>query len=156
MSLSHFHNRQPCHVQHCELQPDPLRPCSVCRRPVPNGRCPNHPPTSAQYRPARPSVIDGTYTKGWPTVRAFVLERDEHVCQYCGNEANTVDHIIPRSKGGTTNPTNLVACCASCNRAKKDRTVHEWIATGAGPHADQQIAQRTAARTVVQQTEATN
>lgn len=55
-----------------------------------------------------------------------ILERDEHICQYCGcKKANTVDHVMPRSRGGTSAPTNLVAACLSCNQKKADRTPDE-------------------------------
>ena len=46
-------------------------------------------------------------------------------CFYCGVEgANTLDHIIPRSKVGLKAKNNRVACCVSCNRAKSDM---EWL-----------------------------
>lgn len=54
-----------------------------------------------------------------------VLERDEHVCQYCGKKANTVDHVVPKSRGGSSAPNNLVAACMSCNQKKADRTPDE-------------------------------
>ena len=55
-----------------------------------------------------------------------ILERDEHSCQYCGcKKANTVDHVVPRSRGGTSSPTNLVAACLTCNQKKADRTPEE-------------------------------
>lgn len=55
-----------------------------------------------------------------------ILERDEHICQYCGcKKANTVDHVMPRSRGGSSSPTNLVASCLSCNQKKADRTPEE-------------------------------
>lgn len=54
-----------------------------------------------------------------------ILERDEHICQYCGGKANTVDHVMPRSRGGSSSPTNLVAACLPCNQKKADRTPDE-------------------------------
>lgn len=55
-----------------------------------------------------------------------VLDRDSHVCAYCGSKrANTVDHVIPRSKGGRTAWKNLVAACRECNNKKRDRTPAE-------------------------------
>jgi hypothetical protein len=62
---------------------------------------------------------------GWSSVRARILERDEWTCGYCGNEAEAVDHIHPRSKGGGNEDENLVACCKPCNSRKKDRLLHE-------------------------------
>lgn len=107
----------------------PLRPCWVCRQPVPDGRCPTHPRTAYQYRPDRPRY--GTHVTG--ELRTAVMERDDWTCRYCGVLALTVDHMVPRSRGGATEVGNLVACCASCNRSKKDRTLREWVASGCAP-----------------------
>jgi 5-methylcytosine-specific restriction endonuclease McrA len=53
--------------------------------------------------------------------RRAVFARDGWTCQYCGARANlTVDHVIPRSKGGTSEWENIVASCAPCNRRKGD------------------------------------
>ena len=55
--------------------------------------------------------------------RRAVFARDSWTCQYCGSRSNlTVDHVIPRSKGGTSSWENIVASCAPCNRRKADRT----------------------------------
>ncbi len=55
--------------------------------------------------------------------RRAVFARDRWTCQYCGIEKGTltVDHVIPRSKGGGSSWDNIVACCAPCNRRKGDR-----------------------------------
>ncbi len=55
--------------------------------------------------------------------RRAVFARDRWTCQYCGREHGnlTVDHVIPRSKGGSSGWDNIVACCAPCNRRKGDR-----------------------------------
>src|SRR5215213_9674906 len=53
--------------------------------------------------------------------RRAVFARDGWTCQYCGARANlTVDHVIPRSKGGLSTWENIVASCAPCNRRKGD------------------------------------
>ena len=53
--------------------------------------------------------------------RRAVFARDGWTCQYCGARSNlTVDHVIPRSKGGTSSWDNIVASCAPCNRRKGD------------------------------------
>ena len=41
-------------------------------------------------------------------------------CRYCGGEADGTDHVIPRSKGGSDEPRNLVAVCRQCNSSKGD------------------------------------
>jgi len=54
--------------------------------------------------------------------RRAVFARDGWTCQYCGSRSNlTVDHVIPRSKGGRSSWDNIVAACAPCNRRKGDR-----------------------------------
>ena len=53
--------------------------------------------------------------------RRAVFARDGWTCQYCGARSNlTVDHVIPRSKGGSSEWDNIVASCAPCNRRKGD------------------------------------
>ena len=53
--------------------------------------------------------------------RRAVFARDGWTCQYCGARSNlTVDHVIPRSKGGSSDWDNIVASCAPCNRRKGD------------------------------------
>ena len=53
--------------------------------------------------------------------RRAVFARDDWTCQYCGSRSNlTVDHVVPRSKGGPSTWDNIVASCAPCNRRKGD------------------------------------
>jgi len=55
--------------------------------------------------------------------RRAVFARDRHRCQYCGGDRRlTVDHVIPRSKGGDHTWDNVVTSCAPCNLKKGDRT----------------------------------
>ena len=56
-----------------------------------------------------------------------ILRRDNYTCQYCGRKGErlTVDHIMPRSKGGETTWVNTVAACLRCNLHKGNRTLHE-------------------------------
>jgi 5-methylcytosine-specific restriction endonuclease McrA len=60
----------------------------------------------------------------WRKRRALILKMHDYCCVYCGDEANTVDHVIPITKGGTDHPLNLVACCSRCNSAFGDKTKH--------------------------------
>jgi 5-methylcytosine-specific restriction endonuclease McrA len=55
--------------------------------------------------------------------RRAVFARDRWTCQYCGHERGnlTVDHVVPRSKGGASSWDNIVTCCAPCNRRKGAR-----------------------------------
>lgn len=59
-----------------------------------------------------------TYGRKWRELRLHILKRDDHRCAYCGQPADTVDHIIPLNKGGTDHETNLTAACAKCNYGK--------------------------------------
>jgi len=53
--------------------------------------------------------------------RRAVFARDRWTCQYCGSRGNlTVDHVVPRSKGGLSSWDNIVTSCAPCNRRKGD------------------------------------
>lgn len=70
-----------------------------------------------------PSVIAMRKYEKIPDRAAFtrtnVFLRDRFRCQYCGDEtALTFDHVVPRSKGGQTNWTNIVAACDTCNLMK--------------------------------------
>jgi 5-methylcytosine-specific restriction endonuclease McrA len=57
--------------------------------------------------------------------RRAVFARDKHRCQYCGSSRHlTVDHVVPRSRGGADTWDNLVTSCAPCNRKKGDRPLH--------------------------------
>jgi 5-methylcytosine-specific restriction endonuclease McrA len=54
--------------------------------------------------------------------RRAVFARDGWVCQYCGSRSTlTIDHVVPRSKGGSSTWDNIVASCAPCNRRKGDQ-----------------------------------
>ncbi|MBW4617416.1 MAG: HNH endonuclease [Desmonostoc vinosum HA7617-LM4] len=61
-----------------------------------------------------------------PVNRREVLKRDNHTCQYCGSTKRlTLDHVIPRSKGGQHSWDNVVTACEKCNSTKSDRLPHE-------------------------------
>jgi 5-methylcytosine-specific restriction endonuclease McrA len=57
--------------------------------------------------------------------RRAVFVRDGHRCQYCNEPAENIDHVIPRSRGGTHTWDNVVAACRPCNARKMDRLLHE-------------------------------
>jgi 5-methylcytosine-specific restriction endonuclease McrA len=65
------------------------------------------------------------YRSSVPMTRAGVLRRDGRVCAYCGKRADTIDHVLPRSRGGTHSWENCVAACRSCNSRKADRLLSE-------------------------------
>ena len=90
-----------------------------------------HPVLSASGEWERPSVILlRRYVRipsgrAVPVSRRGVLRRDSQRCAYCASSASTIDHVIPRSRGGADSWENLVACCLRCNNVKGDRTPHE-------------------------------
>jgi 5-methylcytosine-specific restriction endonuclease McrA len=61
--------------------------------------------------------------------RASIFKRDGYMCQYCGRIKTraelTVDHIVPKSRGGRSNWLNITTACKSCNSRKADRTPEE-------------------------------
>ncbi len=80
----------------------------------------------------RPSVIRLVFVVRRPAPRVRltkreILRRDEYRCQYCGREAAnlTIDHVVPRHRGGEHRWENLVAACPQCNRRKGGRTLEE-------------------------------
>jgi len=64
-----------------------------------------------------------------PLSRRTVMARDHYACQYCGEQPGkaslTIDHIIPRSRGGATSWKNVITACGACNRRKGNRTPKE-------------------------------
>ena len=71
------------------------------------------------------------YTKGSTRHQREIawMKTDGH-CAYCGKKLNPfrfhVDHMVPRSQGGTNAPDNLAAACSTCNHRKKAKTVEEF------------------------------
>lgn len=59
--------------------------------------------------------------------RKNIFKRDEHKCQYCGKRSSdmTIDHVLPRSRGGEDTWYNLVTACKSCNSKKGNKTPDE-------------------------------
>ena len=86
---------------------------------------------SENERIALPNVALLNYFVNAPYSRRVALNkenifiRDFYTCQYCGKSAESVDHIIPRSKGGLHEWSNVVACCKKCNLIKADKLLHQ-------------------------------
>ncbi|HEX5054600.1 MAG TPA: HNH endonuclease [Planctomycetota bacterium] len=89
---------------------------------------------SPRIRLAAPEVIllvqyDRVPCHEAPFTRRNLFLRDEFTCQYCGRKCTTdhisVDHVLPRSRGGSTSWENCVLACVGCNARKADRTLKE-------------------------------
>jgi len=64
--------------------------------------------------------------KDIPLTRKNIMHRDNYTCQYCGKKSDmTIDHVIPRSRGGRDKWDNVVAACLRCNVTKGSRTPRE-------------------------------
>lgn len=78
--------------------------------------------------------------------RRAVFARDDHRCQYCGRPADSIDHVLPRSRGGMHVWENVTAACRACNLKKRDRTPEEaGMALARVPHTPRELAWITVA-----------
>ena len=75
------------------------------------------------------NAFNGFHTPDVRLSRRNIFARDKNVCQYCGERFTrselSIDHIIPRSRGGQDTWENLVLACTACNLKKRDRTPEE-------------------------------
>jgi 5-methylcytosine-specific restriction endonuclease McrA len=67
-------------------------------------------------------IVKVPYHRRTAMSRRAVFARDDHRCQYCGCLADSIDHIMPRSRGGLHVWENVAAACRPCNLRKRDRT----------------------------------
>lgn len=88
--------------------------------------------TSARQQFDAPSVIRLVYLIRRPRpkvklCRREIFIRDDFTCQYCGSRTNdlTIDHVMPRSRGGPHSWENLVSACRTCNHRKGGKTLAE-------------------------------
>jgi hypothetical protein len=82
-------------------------------------------PMPKVVRLVRYVVTKWRHSSGPAWSRPGVLARDERMCGYCGGHATTVDHVLPRSRGGRNTWRNTIASCYGCNQRKGDRTPAE-------------------------------
>jgi 5-methylcytosine-specific restriction endonuclease McrA len=61
--------------------------------------------------------------------KKFVFGRDGNKCRYCGTTDGEfhIDHIIPRARGGSDEPSNLCIACGPCNSSKNATPLEEWL-----------------------------
>ncbi|MFV8171638.1 HNH endonuclease [Mycolicibacterium peregrinum] len=85
-------------------------------------------PSTVIELPASVALREYIHVPYRPALRAGrvgVLERDGYTCAYCGGHGDTLDHVVPESRGGQNTWLNLVAACAPCNGRKGNRTPEE-------------------------------
>lgn len=86
--------------------------------------------------PRRKKKRNGSAKGCTPPLRERIFDRDDGRCRYCGvlvvrghnlrrGDQFTIDHVIPRSRGGTNDESNLVTACFACNHRKANKTLAE-------------------------------
>lgn len=65
--------------------------------------------------------------RAWMVTKNRVLVEHGYVCYYCKDYATQVDHVVPKSMGGTDDRSNLVACCKFCNQLKKAKPLTDAL-----------------------------
>ncbi|MGD9702080.1 MAG: HNH endonuclease [Acidimicrobiia bacterium] len=86
-------------------------------------------------------VVKVPYQRVAALSRRAIFARDEHRCQYCGRAADSIDHVFPRSRGGSHAWDNVAAACRPCNLFKRDRTPTEaGMRLARAPRAPRELA----------------
>lgn len=87
-------------------------------------------PTPFKFREVRSWDDRRLPPEQWRIVRYEVFERDNFTCVYCGERGGSLecDHVIPVSRGGSNEKSNLATACQTCNRRKHAKTADEWLA----------------------------
>ncbi|WP_231359841.1 HNH endonuclease [Escherichia coli] len=88
-----------------------------------SGYCEKHRNEGWQEHQRGQSRHERGYGTSWDKLRPLILGRDKHLCMNCQRAgriapATTVDHIVPKSRGGTDDPSNLESLCWPCHRGK--------------------------------------
>jgi 5-methylcytosine-specific restriction endonuclease McrA len=81
------------------------------------------------YVPRQIVLTNGYIERAWRVRqpnRREIFKRDSHTCLYCGSKKDlTIDHVMPKSRGGQDSWENLVTCCGTCNQKKGSNTPEE-------------------------------
>nr|WP_312884311.1 HNH endonuclease [Paenibacillus xylanilyticus] len=62
--------------------------------------------------------------------KRYIMTRDRFTCYFCGSYGDTIDHLLPRAKGGHTTPLNCVCACNLCNQSKAAMDADEFMRSG--------------------------
>lgn len=62
--------------------------------------------------------------------KRYIMTRDQYTCYFCGSYGDTIDHLLPRAKGGHTTPLNCVCACNLCNQSKAAMDADEFMRSG--------------------------
>jgi 5-methylcytosine-specific restriction endonuclease McrA len=77
--------------------------------------------------PERCGVPRGTLSQApCPTLASVSHEYTQHTCIYCGKPSESIDHVLPRARGGLSVTENCVPSCLSCNGHKSDADAFQW------------------------------
>ena len=101
----------------------PRRAMSVCSKPgchelTRGGRCVKH------IRPPWPHAEPSRHARGYDSAHVRLKKQvlqEEPQCRYCGDPSTTMDHILPKAQGGTSERHNVCGCCEKCQRSKAGR-----------------------------------
>ena len=104
-------------------RPSPKHPTVLLGRGATCPQCPKHNWVSDKMRGNR---HQRGYGKQWDKLRLVILRRDNYLCQHCKSNghmvaAKDVDHIIPKSQGGTDSTNNLMSLCSECHKHKSSK-----------------------------------
>lgn len=79
------------------------------------------------WKPLRPQIVIPPDSREYLKHREVVFAAHGELCVYCGETSSlTIDHVFPKSLGGSHDPSNLVPACRSCNSSKGAKTLEAW------------------------------
>ena len=112
------------YLQQSDLPPEHQE---LLARPIALNRAMAHSPNASRAMSGLAMYIRKPFLDRVAFNKKNILRRDGYTCQYCNRrgERLTVDHVVPRSRGGQTTWTNVVAACLRCNLLKGNRTLEE-------------------------------
>jgi len=123
----YFKMRRPEIERACLACGAPISPDDTLSKKYCDRRCAGRnrsPDVIFRYVNARRALLSGATARRVP--KRVLRRLRSAICFYCGSKANTVDHVVPLSRGGQHAEGNLVPACRSCNSSKADKLLIEW------------------------------